>query len=73
MAGLYAATPPLECLGVIASSAVNPAASEANGRDKMKITACDVSRAYFDVNAIRPVYVEIVEEDREPCDEAMCG
>ena len=33
----------------------------------------DVSRAYFYAKAIRKVYVEIAEEDREPGDENKVG
>ena len=33
----------------------------------------DVSRAYFYARAIRPVYVQLTEEDRAEGDEGLCG
>lgn len=39
----------------------------------MKIMASDVSRAYFYAPSVRPVYVQVVDEDRQPGDENMCG
>ena len=33
----------------------------------------DVSRAYFYAKAVRPVYVNLPDEDRPEKDEQMCG
>ena len=57
---LYAATPPSECLRLMLSIL-------ASGRSKgMGLMYADVSRAYFDAKAVRPVYVKLPEEDVEP-------
>ncbi len=34
--------------------------------------ANDVARAYFNAPNLKPTFVEICEEDREPGDEGMC-
>ena len=70
---LYAATPPLECLRMVVSGALNKSACRSDGSRIMNIMVCDVSRAYFYALAVRPVYVQIVEEDIEPGDESKCG
>ena len=66
MPELYAATPPLEALKLIISSAVEEGT-------KRKLMACDVSRAYLNAPAFRSVYVKIVDEDWQEGDEEMCG
>ena len=73
MPGLYAAAPPLECLRVIASSAMIEDTDSGDMRNPKRVMVCDVSRAYFYAPAIRPVYVKMVEEDFEPGDENTCG
>ena len=60
----YAATPPLECLRMIVASAVNGLAAKQNYKEPMQIMVCDVGRAYFDVLAVRPGYVQLPKEDR---------
>ena len=61
----YAATPPSECLKILLSRlAIN---------NRSKLMYADVSRAYFYARAIRPVYVQLIDADREPGDEGMCG
>ena len=39
----------------------------------MRMMYADVSRAYFYAKAVRPVYVELPEEDKEPGDQNRCG
>ena len=55
---LYAATPPGECLSLMLSRV---ASEKSRGTGLMY---ADVSRAYFYARAIRPVYVQLPEEDR---------
>jgi hypothetical protein len=64
---LFAATPPLEALKLLLSFA---ASSQGENRCIMHD---DVSRAYFHAPAVRDVFVEIIDEDREAGDEAKCG
>ena len=64
---LFAATPPLEALKLLLSFA---ASSQGENRCVMHN---DVSRAYFHAPAVRDVFVEIIDEDREEGDEAKCG
>jgi hypothetical protein len=64
---LFAATPPLEALKLLLS--IN-ASSQG---EKRCIMHNDVSRAYFHAPAVRDVFVEIVDEDREKGDEEKCG
>ena len=62
---LYAATPPSECLRLLLSKLAT---------DKtLKLMYADVSRAYFYAKAIRPVYVQLTDEDVEEGDEGKCG
>ena len=61
----YAATPPSETFIII----LNKLASDR----QCKVTYADVSRAYFYAPAVRPVYVQLPDEDRGPGDEGMCG
>ena len=67
----YAATPPLECLRMIITSAMTYA-GEANSEPN-KFLARDVSRACFYAPSIRPEYVKIVHGDYEGGDETKCG
>ena len=62
---LYAATPPSECLRMLISRMASQKGSE--------IMYADVSRAYFYAKAVRPVYVDLPDEDRVEGDEQMCG
>ena len=41
--------------------------------EKHKLLHADASRAYFYAPAVRPVYVQLPEEDREEGDGNMCG
>ena len=67
--GLFAATPPLECLKFILSSAQTE--RRRHGRIvKVKILVLDVSRAHFHPPAVREVYVDLPPEDHE---EGMVG
>ena len=52
---LYAATPPSECLRLLASRLAS--------RPGARMMYADVSRAYFYARASRPVYVKLPEED----------
>ncbi len=64
---LFAATPPLESLRYIISKCAR------NRRKGSKILTVDVRRAYFYASARSDIYVEILEEDREPGDENKVG
>merc|ERR1711884_189382 len=66
---LFAATPPLESLRYI----VSRCASAQNRRRPHRILSIDVSRAYFYAESIRPVFIQIPEEDRLPGDEGLVG
>ena len=61
----FAATPPSECLRLCLSRLAS--------NRKAKLLYADVSRAYFYAAAVRPVYVQLPDEDREPGDEGKCG
>ena len=52
----YAATPPSECLRMLISRMASQKGSE--------MMYADVSRAYFYAKAVRPVYVNLPDEDR---------
>ena len=58
---LYASTPPLEALRVVISWA---AAKIADG-SRREVMINDVSRAYFNAQSTRDIYIEIPEEDTE--------
>ena len=62
---LFAGTPPLESLRFMASLC-------ASSKSKL-LMSTDVKRAYFYAPAVRPIYVIIPEEDRQPGDEDMVG
>ena len=64
---MFAATPPTEALKLMIAIA---ATKDSKGR-RGRLMVNDVSRAYFYAKAIRKVFVEIAEEDREPGDEHM--
>ena len=66
---LFAATPPLESLRYI----VSRCASAQHRQRPHRILSIDVSRAYFYAESIRPVFIQIPEEDRLPGDEGMVG
>ena len=61
----FAATPPSECLRLMLHRL-------ASNRGH-KLLYADVSRAYFYAPAVRPVYVQLPDEDKQPGDEDMCG
>ena len=61
----FAATPPSECLKIMLSKLAS--------NKKFKLMYADVSRAYFYAAAVRPVYVQLPDEDRLPGDEDKCG
>ena len=64
---LFAGTPPLEALKLLLSMAAS------SGEEDVCIMHTDASRAYFHAPSIRPVYVDIVNEDWVPGDDEMCG
>ena len=66
---LFAATPPLESLKYI----VSKCASSQRRAKPHRILSIDVSRAYFYAKSIRPVFIQIPAEDRQPGDEDMVG
>ena len=62
MSDLYAATPPPECLPMVASSVLNSNVARSE-EGNMNLMICDSSRTYFYAPLIRPVYFCIVDED----------
>ena len=62
---LFAATPPLESLRYILSIC----ASTQQGNKPHRILSVDVKRAYFYAPARRPIFIELLAEDRLPGDE----
>ena len=68
---MFAATPPLEAKKMLLSDAVTPGIGHLPGeKEGTKLDFTTISRAYFQADAIREVYVELPAEDRE---EGMCG
>eukprot|EP00973_Karenia_brevis_P095138 12425852-Karenia_brevis.AAC.1 len=65
---LFAATPPLEAMKIIISTA----ATKGEGETR-KIMVNDVSRAYFYARSESPTFVKICDEDWEDGDEHKCG
>ena len=63
---LYAATPPIESLRAVISSATT------GGQEKV-IMVNDVSRAYMYAPCDEDIYVELCEEDRAPGEDHLCG
>ena len=66
---LFAATPPLEAKKMLFSMAVTEGIGYQSGNPEegMKIDFIDISRAYFQADAIREVYVQLPEEVGDPC------
>lgn len=69
MPGLYAGTPPFECLRMIVSDI---AAGDSKVATKIMLV-CDVSRAYCCAPSIRFVYVKIIDDDLEEGDANKCA
>lgn len=69
---LFAATPPLEAKKILLSQAVTEGIGYTAGQEEsgMKMDFIDISRADFQADAIRNVYVALLEEDASP---GMCG
>ena len=69
---LFAATPPLEAKKILFSLAVAEGVGYEAGKELegMKPDFLDISRARFQAEAIRKVYVQLPEEDKEA---GMCG
>ena len=69
---LFAATPPLEAKKLLFSKAVTEGIGYEPGKPEegMKIDFIDISRAFFQADAIRKVYVQLPQEDYQ---EGMCG
>ena len=65
----FAATPPLESLRYI----IRKCASNQKLGARYCILRSDMKRAYFYASAIRPVFIVIPVEDRQPEDEGMVG
>ena len=63
---LFAATPPLEAMKLILSTA-------ALGNKGEVLMVNDVSRAFFHAKATREVYVQLPEEDSNSSGEKLCG
>lgn len=68
---LFAATPPLEAKKMLLSYPMTAGIGYLPGEEGgMKLNFIDISRAYFQADAIRDVYVELPSED---WGEGMCG
>ena len=69
---LSAATPPLEAKKILFSLAVTEGVGYQEGYEKegMQIDIIEVSRSFFDSEAIRRVFVKLPREDHES---GMCG
>ena len=68
---LFAATPPLEAVKMLLSSAVTEGIGYSVNKMKgMKIEFIDVRRAYYHADAVREVYIALPQGDEE---EGMCG
>ena len=62
---LFAATPPTECMRLLASKA---------SEDKSyKMLYIDISRAYFYAKSIRPTYVKLPAEDERSGESGICA
>ena len=68
-ATLFAATPPLEALGLLLSEA----ATLDESRVRKVIVLNDVGRAYFEAIATRRLCVELPDEDKCDCDGDVVG
>ena len=66
---LFVATPPSESLRCI----VSKCASNQAGSKRYCILSSDIKRPYFYAKAVRPVFIEIPIEDRQPGDEHKIG
>ena len=66
-AAWFAATPPLEALKLLISSA----ATRSGGRGRKAVMINDVARAFFEAPVKREICIELPEEDWEPGDEGF--
>ena len=62
---LFAATPPTECMRLLASKAAE--------NKSYKMLYIDISRAYFYTRSIRPTYVKLPAEDERSGEEGICA
>ena len=63
---LSSATPPLESFKILLSKC-------ASAKGKKRIAVIDIKRAYFYAPAVRPILIEIPEEDKDDNDEGLVG
>ena len=69
---VFAATPPLESLRIVASICASNQ-NKARKEDAFVIMAHDVKRAYFYAPVTRPIYINIPQEDFQEGDEHCVG
>ena len=62
---LFAATPPTECMRLLAS--------KCSENKAYKMLYIDISRAYFYAKSIRPTYVKLPPEDPRSGEAGVCG
>ena len=67
---LYTATPPIEMLRWIISTAATGWSRKSRARE---IMSNDSARACFNAPSLSPTFVDICGEDLEEGDEGMCG
>ena len=67
---IFAATPPLEALRVVLCVACQEDVFRAE--DPFLISNADVSRAHFDADAVRDIYVRLPDEDRKAKQPGVC-
>ena len=68
---IFSATPPLETLRLLIAVAAN--SDMHKGRDPIRMSVADVSRAHFYAKATRDVYVKLPAEDPRAGEPGICG
>ena len=63
---LFSATPPLESFKILMSKC-------ASAKGRKRIAVIDIKRAYFYAPAVRPIFIEIPDEDRDANDVGLVG
>ena len=70
IAAVFAATPPLEALRILAGCL---ATLPESGRPRAVMKVLDVKRAYFHARALRRVFVQLPPEDHRHGQAGVCG
>ena len=58
---------------MVAPPALNKSVCRMGAQSPMKVMVCDVSGAYVNALAMRPVHAQLADEDKEPCEHDKCG